>query len=402
MKLIDSEIKAAKPKDKPYKLSDGDGLVLLIQPNGSKYWRYRYRFGGSEKMLSIGTYPKITLRDARQLRNNARDLLKQGIDPSKHRQEEKQRKAIAAENSFESIARLWFEHWKSTKVEAHTKQIQAMLDRYVFPVIGKIPINEVTSLKLIETFKKIESNNASSIARRAHGTCGQIMRYAVSHGLVARNPVADFQPSDVLKPREKKHFARLSEAELPGLLKKIDVYHGQPLTRWALQLMTLTFVRNSELTGARWIDIDFDSRLWRVPLEDMKMKLPYIVPLSDQAIVILKKIKEFTGGQDLIFPSQRGDGGTMGASTLLKAIGRMGFGGRMTVHGFRGIASTILHERGFNHDHIELQLSHTQHDAVSAAYNHATYLEPRAKMIQVWADFLDELRKKIISCDGKF
>ena len=355
MKLIDSEVKAAQLKSKPYKLSDGGGLVLLVQPNGSKWWRFRYRFGGKENTVSIGVYPKVSLKDARKKRDAARELLNQGIDPSQHRQEQKHQQAIAASNSFESVARQWFEKWNHAKVEAHANQIQAMLERYIFPAIGKTPISEITSRKLIETLKKIESNDAPSIARRAYGTCGQILRYAVVHGFAARNPAADFLPEDVLRPRETKHFSRLSETELPELLQKIDNYHGQPLTRMALQLMALTFVRTGELIGAKWEEIDWIKKQWRIPDMRMKMKAEHIVPLTNQSVSILTKIHELTGSDSFVFPSNRGDGRHMSASTLLSAMRRMGFNGRMTVHGFRGIASTILHERGYNHDHIELQ-----------------------------------------------
>ena len=243
MKLTDPVIKAAKPKDKPYKLSDGDGLVLLIQPNGSKWWRFRYQYNGKEKMLSIGTYPEVTLKDARILRVTASDLLKQGINPSQHRQEEKQKQTIAASNSFESIARLWWDHWKSGKTERHAGYTIRRLEADIFPVIGNKPITEISAPTLIMIIKKIESRGALDLAKRALTTCGQILRYAVAHGMTERNPAADIKPSDVLKPATKTNYARLDQKELPELLQKIYEYDGQPLTKLALQLMSLTFVR---------------------------------------------------------------------------------------------------------------------------------------------------------------
>lgn len=392
MKLTDPIIKAAKPKEKAYKLSDGDGLVLLIQPNGSKWWRFRYRYNGKEKMLSIGTYPDVTLKEARLLRVTASDLLKQGIDPSLHRQEQKQIAAIAAENSFESVARQWWNHWKHDKNERHADYTIRRLEADIFPVIGNKTINELTAPILLLAIKKIEARGALDIAKRALTTCGQILRYAVAHGLAERNPAADIKPSDVLKPSKKTNYARLDQRELPELLQKIDQYDGQPLTRLALQLMALTFVRTSELIGARWDEIDMTKREWRIPAERMKMKTPHIVPLSDQAIAVLEKIKYLAADQVLLFPSERRDGKAMSNNTILYALYRMGYHSRMTGHGFRGIASTILHEQGYNHEHIELQLAHAERNQVSAAYNHALYLEPRARMMQDWAEYLEAIQ----------
>ncbi|SFE41147.1 integrase arm-type DNA-binding domain-containing protein [Nitrosomonas sp. Nm166] len=392
MKLNDPIIKAAKPKDKPYKLSDGDGLVLLINPNGSKWWRYRYRFNGKEKMLSIGTYPEVTLKKARDSRVTASDLLTQGIDPSENRKEQKQQEAIAAENSFESVARQWWNHWKHGRTERHAGYTIRRLEADVFPGIGNKPINEITAATLLTVIKKIEARGALDIAKRALTMCGQVFRYAVAHGLAERNPAADIKPSDVLKSTKKTNYASLNEKELPELLRRIDAYDGQPLTKLALQLMAYTFVRTGELIGARWQEIDLDKKEWRIPAERMKMKTPHIVPLSLQAITVLEEIKALSTDETLLFPSERRDGKTMSNNTILYAIYRMGYHSRMTGHGFRSIASTILHEQGYNHEHIELQLAHSKRDAVSAAYNHALYLEPRARMMQDWADYLEAIK----------
>jgi integrase len=392
MKLTDPIIKAAKPKEKPYKLSDGQGLTLLIQPNGSKWWRYRYRINGKEKMLSIGTYPDVTLKKAREMRVTADDLLKQGTDPSQHRQEQKQIAAIAAENSFESVARQWWNHWKHARTERHADYVIRRLEADIFPVIGNKPIHSITAPTLLMAIKKIESRGALDIAKRALSTCGQVFRYAVGHGLAERNPAADIKPSDVLKPTRKANYARLDQKDLPELLQKIEEYDGQPLTRIALQLMALTFVRTGELIGARWEEIDITAKQWRIPAERMKMRSPHIVPLSSQSLTLIKELHALALDDALLFPSERRDGKTMSNNTILYALYRLGYHSRMTGHGFRGIASTILHERGYNHEYIELQLAHSPRDAVSAAYNHALYLDQRARMMQEWADYLDEIR----------
>jgi len=300
--------------------------------------------------------------------------------------------SLALENSFESVARQWWDNWKTAKNERHAHYVMCRLEADIFPVIGRKPVTEITAPMLLMAIKKIEARGALDIAKRALSTCGQVMRYAVAHGLAERNPAADIKPSDVLKPAKKTNYARLDQKELPELLRKIDQYDGQPLTKLGLQMMALTFVRTSELIGAKWEEIEVDKRLWRIPAERMKMKTPHIVPLSDQVITLLEKIKFYSGGNTLLFPSERGQGKSMSNNTILYALYRLGYHSRMTGHGFRGIASTILHERGYLHDHIELQLAHSKRNAVSAAYDHAVYLEPRAKMMQDWADYLDALK----------
>ncbi|MBA2484250.1 MAG: tyrosine-type recombinase/integrase [Nitrosomonas sp.] len=392
MKLTDSIVKAAKPKDKPYPIPDGQGLVLYVQPSGAKWWRFRYRYAGKAKMLSFGVYPNVSLKDARKEHAYAKKLLVQGIDPSLNRQEQKQREAIAKENSFEAVARQWCDNWKSAKSERHAQYVIRRLEADIFPAIGRKPINEITAPMLLIAIKKIESRGALDIAKRALSSCGQVFRYSVAHGLSERNPATDIKPSDVLKPAKKSNYARLEQKELPELLRKIDAYDGQLLTKLALQLMALTFVRTSELIGAKWKEIELNARLWRIPAERMKMKTPHIVPLSDQAIVVLEQVKTISCGNPLLFPGERREGRAMSNNTILYALYRMGYHSRTTGHGFRGIASTILHERGYLHDHIELQLAHSKRNAVSAAYDHAVYLEPRTRMMQDWADYLDALR----------
>jgi integrase len=268
------------------------------------------------------------------------------------------------------------------------------LEADVFPAIGARPINEVTAPQLLAMAKKIEARGAVDIAKRALQTCNQILRHAVAHGQLARNPGADVKPSDALKPRRKENYARLDAKEVPMLLRKIEAYHGTPTTRLAMMLMALTFVRTGELIGARWREFDLEAAEWRIPAERMKMRTPHIVPLSTQALEVLATLHAHRHtASDLLFPGGRDHEKPMSNNTILMALERMGYKGRMTGHGFRGIASTLLHELGHRHDVIELQLAHQQRNAVSAAYNHATYLKERRVLMQAWADQLDGLRR---------
>lgn len=393
MKLTDSIIKAAKIKDKDYSMPDGHGLTLYVKTSGSKLWRMRYYFNEKEKMLSLGAYPEVTLKQARDTHKNLRELLTKGIDPSADRQEQKLKAAIASENSFQCVAHAWWNHWKHDKTVRHANYTIRRLEADAFPALGNQTVNDITAAMLIAMVRKIESRGALDIAKRVLTMCGQVFRYAVAHGLAERNPAADIKPADVLKPAKKTNHARIDERELPELLRKIDAYDGQPLTKYALQLMALTFVRTSELIGAQWDEFDLINKQWRIPAERMKMRTLHIVPLSDQAITILTEIKNMAFDTVLLFPSERRNGKSMSNNTILYALYRLGYHSRMTGHGFRGIASTILHEQGYDHTHIELQLAHSERDAVSAAYNHALYLEPRSRMMQDWADYLDKVKK---------
>ncbi len=390
MALTDTLIRNTKPSTKPLKLADAGGLVLLVQPNGSRWWRLRYRFVGKEKMLSLGTYPQVSLKEARLARDEAKALLRQGTDPSAARQTEKQCRAQLLNNSFEAVARQWWQAWREAQSSRHADYVIRRLEADIFPVLGTQPVAELTAPMLLRAVKKIEARGALDIAKRAFQTCGQVMRYAIAHGLAERNPAAEIKPSDVFKSSTKSNYARLSAKELPELLRKIDTYEGQPLTRLALQLIALTFVRTGELISAQWNEFELESKIWRIPAERMKMKTPHIVPLSTQALAVLEQIRQLSGSRRLLFPSERGEGKAMSNNTILFALYRMGYHSRMTGHGFRGIASTILHEQGHPHAHIELQLAHQERNAVSASYNHALYLEPRAQMMQWWGDYLDE------------
>lgn len=387
--LTDTAIRKAKPAGKTYKLIDGHGLHLRVQPTGSKLWQARYRVHGAERTASLGRYPEIGLAEARERHLQLRRELAKGIDPVTARRASRAAAQVAAERSFEAIARLWWASWSPGRSQRHADYVERRLTADVFPEIGSRPITEINAPDLVRMAKKIQARGAIDIAKRSLQTCSQVYRYAIAHGWATRNPAVDIRPADVLPTRRKRNYARVDRRELPVLMRKIEGYQGTPVTRLAMKLIALTFVRTTELIGARWSEFDLVARRWDVPAERMKMKAPHIVPLSTQAVEVLRVLAEITGGRELLFPGERDHTKPMSNNTILGALDRMGYKGRMTGHGFRGLASTILHEQGFDHAHIELQLAHVQRDEVSAAYNHALYLEPRARMMQWWGDFLD-------------
>ncbi len=398
--LTDTEIRKAKPKPAAYRMTDGRGLYLTVTPPGGKLWRWKYRHGGAEKLMSFGQYPDVPLVDARERHAAARKLLAAGLDPMAKRKADKAARMISDTNSFQAVASLWLEHWKIDKSIQHVGTTERRLEANVFPHLEIRHIGEIEAPELVKMVKAIEARGVGDLARRALETTGQIFRYAVAHGHAKRNPAADIRPSDVLKPTRSVNLARVDAKESPTLLKAIEIYRGKVITRLAMKLMALTFVRTSELIGARWDEFDVEGRRRNIPAERMKMKTPHIVPLATQTIEILELVQAVTGGGELLFPGDIDHRKTMSKNTILEALVRMGYGGVMTGHGFRGLASTLLHEQGWPHEHIELQLAHAPRNAVSAAYDHALYLEPRAKVMQAWADFLEQTQRggKIRDC----
>lgn len=393
MPLTKIECDRAKcpPGKKFLRLTDALGLYLEVTPSGGKYWRLKFRFAGREKRLSLGVFPAVSLAEAREGRDQARKLLSAGMDPSEQRRQEKATRAVNNANTFEAVARAWHAFWSVNKSERHAGYVMARLEADVFPEIGRMPLDALTAPHFIRTARKIEERGAMDLAKRAFQTCGQVMRYAVAHGLHDRNPCADIRPSDALKPRDKGHYARIDARELPDLLRKIDTYKS-PITRLAMQFMALTFVRTGELIAARWDEIDWTAQEWRIPAERMKMKTPHIVPLSPQALAVLMELRTLTGKREHLFPGGHDPRQPMSNGALLGALKRMGYAGRMTGHGFRGVASTILHEQGYPHHCIELQLAHQERNQVSAAYNFATYLKDRRIMMEGWANYLAAAR----------
>lgn len=384
MPLTDTAVRQAKPTETPRKIADGAGLYLLVNQAG-KYWRWKYRHEGKEKVMALGVYPDVTLAQAREKHQAGRKVLATGVDPMEKRKEE----AAPAALTFEQAARQWWAHWSPSRSPRHAEYVLRRLEADIFPEIGGMPVGGIPASAFRDAVKKIEARGAIDIAKRALQTCGQLMRYAVAHDMAERNPVADVRPGDVLKARKKRNYSRIDAKELPALLRAIDSYIGGEHTRLALRLMTLTFVRTTELIEARWEEFDLEAARWNIPAERMKMKTPHIVPLSRQALDVLEKIKAISFGRSLLFPGERNHEKAMSNNTILYALYRMGYRGRMTGHGFRGVASTILHELDWPHDHIELQLAHQERNEISAAYNHALYLKQRAKMMQAWADYLE-------------
>ena len=391
--LTEAQVRTAKPANCARKLFDARGLYLHVMPNGGKYWRFNFRFKGKYKTLSLGVYPDVPLAKARDRHQKARQLLADKVDPCVEKK--------ASSYTFETVAREWHEHWKASRHERHAHYVLKRLETDVFPAIGSLPLEDLQASDFRDAVLKIERRGALDIAKRVLQTCGQIMRYSVAHDFAKHNPVAGVKPSDILKPHKRRNFPRVDAKELPALLHAIDNYVGAEHTRLALQLMALTFVRTSELIGARWSEFDIDAARWDIPGERMKMKTPHIVSLSKQSLAVLEKLREISFDRDLVFPGDLKPAKPMSNNTLLFALYRMGYRGRMTGHGFRGVASTVLHEQGWPHQHIELQLAHQERDDTSAAYNHAQYLEPRAKMMQAWANYLDEARQKYTEAKQK-
>lgn len=394
MPLTDLQCKSAEcPAGKKFvRLTDGQGMYLEVTAGGGRYWRLKYRMGKQEKRLALGVYPGVTLAQARGLREEARRQISQGDDPSHLRREARLVRVEQRANTFDTVARSWLEHWKGDKSPRHVGYVERRLEADVFPYIGPKPIAEVSTIHLLSLVKTIEKRGATDVAKRALETCGQIFRYAVVHGLVNQNPAASLRPSDALKSRKKKNYARVSEKEFPHLLLSIEAYQGTSQTRLAMKLMCLTFVRTSELIQAPWSEFDLDQAEWRIPAERMKMAAPHIVPLSRQAVDLLKSLKTITGRGPNLFRGERDPTKTISNNTILAALKRMGYGGAMTGHGFRGLASTILHERGCAHHVIEAQLAHAERNTVAAAYNHALYLKERRELMQFWADEVDSIR----------
>ena len=389
MALTDTEIRKAKSSGKACRMSDGTGLYLWITPAGGKLWRWAYDYSGKEKLMSFGRYPDVPLALARERHLEARKLLATGVDPMAQRKVEKTAQMATSTNSFQSVAALWMEHWQDGKSPRHVDYVKRRMEVDILPCLGARHIAEIEAPELVAMTKAIEQRGARDIAKRALETTGQVFRYAIAHGHTRRNPASEIRPSDILKSTRKINYARVDAKELSALLKAIEVYKGTPITRLAIKLIALTFVRTSELIGAKWSEFDVEAARWDIPAERMKMRTPHIVPLAAQTIEVLEMLHTITGASEWLFPGDRSAAKPMSNNTILKALDRMGYKGRMTGHGFRGLASTILHEKGYGHEHIELQLAHAPRNAVSAAYNHALYLEPRTKLMQDWADFLE-------------
>lgn len=384
------------------KLHDGDGLYLWVYLDGRKYWRMRYWQIDKEKSLSVGVYPKISLSDARKKRDELRKQLQADLDPSAERKATNLRKKLANVNSFEAVALEWYNKQLHTWVEHHASDVKRRLESNIFPTLGKRPIDQINALELLETIRKIEARGAYDLAHRVLQVCGQVFRYGIATGRCTRNLSTDLRGA--LTPHVKKHQSAVRPEELPELLRAIAKYDetGDKQTRLALQLLAQTFVRTNELIGAEWTEFDLDNALWIIPAGRMKMKAEHVVPLARQALAILSELKEISGGSRFVFPGRNRDK-PISNNTMLFALYRMGYKGKMTGHGFRAVASTILNETGFKPDVIERQLAHYERNEVRGAYNRAEYLPERKRMMQHWADYLGsiEVGAKVVPLHGQ-
>lgn len=392
MPLTDRAVRAAKPETKPRRLWDGGGLYLEVSPAGGKLWRWKYRFGGKEKRLALGCYPDVTLAQAREKRDEARKLLAQGVDPGAAKKAEKA--AEAGADSFEAVAREWYEKQTTRWKPSHAKPVLQRLEAYVFPYLGHRPIAKVTAPEILQILRRIEDRPAVETAHRMRSVCSQVFRYAIATGRAERDPAADLRGA--LAPVVSSHHAAILEPKALGeLLRAIDGYEGQPTTAWALRLAPLVFVRPGELRHAEWEEMDLDGATWTIPAAKMKAsEHDHIVPLSRQAVAILREAEALTGRGRYVFPGTRTAQRPISSMTLAAALRRLGYDGKTaSVHGFRATARTLLDEvLHYRPDWIEHQLAHKVRDPNGRAYNRTTFLAERREMMQRWADYLDELK----------
>ena len=393
MSLTEIALRNAKPADKPYKLADASGLFVLVNPNGSRLWRLKYRFAGKEKLLTFGAYPKVSLKQARDLRDAAKRLLMGGKDPGVERKTAKRAARIAAENDFETIAREFVQKQGARWSARHSIDVLHRLQIYVFADLGHRPIAEITPLELLDVIRKIEARGATDLAHRVAQMCSQVFRYGVVTGRCTRDVAADLRGA--LVPHVKKHMLAIRPEELPALLRAIRGYAGDSVTRLGLQFLALTFVRTNELIQAEWQEFDWRNAVWTIPAPRMKMKREHLVPLSRQTLEVLNELQALNGAARYVFASPPNPRKHISNNTLLYALYRLGYHSRMTGHGFRTVASTILNEQreggahSFGFDVIERQLAHLEKNAVRGAYNRAEYILERRAMMQWWADYLD-------------
>ncbi|WP_109849715.1 integrase arm-type DNA-binding domain-containing protein [Proteus sp. CA142267] len=385
MPLTDIQIRKANPKEKPYTLNDGNGLSLLVEPNGSKGWRFRYRFAGKPKMISLGVYGQVTLAEARKKRDEAKKQLAENINPSDARKSEKIALRYATENTFYAVAMEWHRSKCSTWSDGYASEILRCFENDIFPYIGKRPIDQIAPLELLAVLQKIEKRGALEQANKIRRRCGEVFRYAVITGRVKYNPAPDL--AGAMNKPETKHFPFLREDEIPDFVKALNNYQGSKITKYATQLLMLTGVRTVELRLAEWSEFDFDNAIWEIPKERMKKRRPHLVPLSPQVIAILNELKVITGYYPLLFPGRNDVRKPISEASINKVIEKIGYKGRLTGHGFRHMMSTILHEKGFDSAWIELQLAHVDKNSIRGIYNHALYLEGRTKMMFQYSDY---------------
>lgn len=400
MKLNARQVDTAKPKDKPYKLADGGGLYLLVNPNGARYWRLKYRVAGKEKLLALGVYPDVTLADARAKRDEAKRGITGGIDPSEAKREEKIARELNVRNTFQEIACEWHSSKLYKWSEGYASDIMEAFNKDVFPYIGKKPISEIKPLELLNVLRRMEGRGATEKAKKVRQRCGEVFRYAIVTGRAEYNPAPDL--TSAMQGHESSHYPFLNAPELPAFFEALSRYSGSELVVLAARLLIITGLRTGELRGATWQEIDVDAAVWEIPAERMKMRRPHIVPLSLQAQAIIMRIREMTGRYPYIFPGRNDPRKTMSEASINQVFKRIGYAGRVTGHGFRHTMSTILHEQGYNTAWIETQLAHVDKNSIRGTYNHAQYLDGRREMLQWYADYMDALEKEENVVHGSF
>lgn len=393
MPLTDTALRNAKPGPKTQRLFDGAGLYLEISPAGGKWWRLKYRLDGKEKRISLGVYPEVGLKEARERRDLARKQVAEGGDPSETRKADKAARRAAMLNTFEAVAGQWMAH-RASEWDADTlRKVKASLVLHAFPLIGARPVAAVKPAEVRELVKQVDASGARETAGRVFQRIRAVYRYAIEHELTDSDPTGSLKPSEFMSKQRVKHRAALAEKEVPGFFMALDEYGGDPATRAALSLLVLTAVRPGELRGARWEEFDEERALWRIPAERMKMKTEHTVPLSRQALELVKTLRAGLGTGALLFPSPFYPGKPISDGTLNSALARLGYKGTATAHGFRTLFSTCANEAGWPTDVIEKQLAHEDRNEVRSAYNRASWLPQRQELMQWWADHLDKLRQ---------
>ncbi|AYH05124.1 tyrosine-type recombinase/integrase [Pectobacterium parmentieri] len=398
MPLTDVKVRSAKPEDKAYKLTDGEGMHLMVHPNGSKYWRLQYRFDGKQKTLALGVYPEITLSEARQRRDEAKRQIATGTDPSEQKKVDKQLRQTLVDNTFKAIALEWHEYKRPNWSKGYAEDLMEAFENDIFPDIGKRPIAEIKPLEMLTSLRKLEKRGVLDKLRKIRQACNQVFRYAIVTGRAENNPASEL--ASALPPPKSTHYPHLLPDELPDFLRALSTYSGSKVTQLATRILMLTGVRTIELRQAEWKEFDFEKQLWEVPKERMKMRRPHLVPLSNQVIDALQQLYAVTGRYNLVFPGRNDITKPMSEASINQVLKRIGYHGKATGHGFRHTMSTILHEQGYNTAWIELQLAHVDKNTIRGTYNHAQYLEQRRGMLQWYGDFIDGLEhedvKKVV------
>jgi len=389
MPLNARQVDTVKPTEKVFKLADGGGLYLQVNPNGSKYWRMKYRFAGKEKKLSFGIYPDISLAEARTKRDEARKVLANDKDPGEVKKAELLAKKLSVTNTFEALALEWYNAKVAGWSKNYADYVKRAFKNNVFPYVGSQPVNVIKPLELLSVLQRMEKRGAPELASKVRQRCSEVFRYAIVTGRAEHNPAADL--GSALQGHEKQHYPFLTAAELPKFLHKLSSYSGSLITLLATRLLMLTGLRTVELRLAEWSEIDFDNRIWEIPKTRMKMKRPHIVPLSTQSLSALRQLEELTGTYQLIFAGRNDVNKAMSEASINMVLKRIGYDKRATGHGFRHTMSTILHEQGFNSAWIETQLAHVDKNSIRGTYNHAQYTDGRREMMQWYADYIGNL-----------